>query len=165
MEKKGEVDKFSMIGRIENGTVLDHIPGGQALNVLRILKIEAGTDRTISVGTNVPSKSMVRKDIFKIEGRQLAMLETHKIAIVAPHATINEIRCGKLVKKMEVKLPRMIEGIIRCGNFTCITNSKEPLEPVTTKFYPIDPEDDNTSFQCHYCRQIIDHADAIKAII
>jgi aspartate carbamoyltransferase regulatory subunit len=172
MEKgeKREEDHLK-IDLIKKGTVIDHIRGGWGLMVISILGIKSPTDREISIAVNVQSKRMKHKDIIKIEGRELDSVEVNKIAIIASRATINVIRDTKVVIKNRVKLPKVIEGIIKCQNPTCITNDTRPeepsirKEPVKTKFYPLNPEDEQTSFQCHYCRQILDHADAIKAII
>ena len=45
---------------INNGTVIDHIAGGQALNVLKILGISGPTGATVSVVMNVESKKLGR---------------------------------------------------------------------------------------------------------
>jgi aspartate carbamoyltransferase regulatory subunit len=79
-----------------------------------------------------PSKRAGVKDIVKIEGRALNPQEVNRIALVAPHASINIVQNYKVVKKVEVKLPNAIEGIIKCVNPCCISNSDEPI---FSKFY------------------------------
>ncbi|HRW82909.1 MAG TPA: aspartate carbamoyltransferase regulatory subunit, partial [Methanothrix sp.] len=74
---------------IGNGTVIDHIPAGQALNVLKILGIDRTTEATISVLMNVTSKRSGKKDIVKVEDRELEEEEVNKISLIAPGATIN----------------------------------------------------------------------------
>ena len=58
---------------IRNGTVIDHITSGQALNVMKILGVnENNIDSSISIGMHVASgKHMEWKDIVKIEDREL----------------------------------------------------------------------------------------------
>ena len=53
--------------------------------------------------------------------------EVNKIALVAPHASINIIHNYTVVEKLEVKLPKAIEGIVKCVNPCCISNSDEPV--------------------------------------
>ena len=60
-----------VISPIKNGTVIDHITPGEGLTVLRILGIRDGTDVTVIVASNVPSSRGGRKDIVKIENREI----------------------------------------------------------------------------------------------
>ena len=60
-----------LVRRIKNGTVIDHIDGGEALNVIKILGIVGTTLEALSIATNVPSRHMGKKDIVKISNREL----------------------------------------------------------------------------------------------
>ena len=53
-------DEHSMrrVTAIRNGTVIDHIPNGQALRVLEMLGISGSTSVPVSLVMNVPSKKM-----------------------------------------------------------------------------------------------------------
>lgn len=113
---------------IKNGTVIDHIAGGQALNVLKILGISGTTDATVSVIMNVASEKLGKKDIVKVEDRELKETEVNRIALIAPDATINIIRDYKVVEKHAVDLPDLIIGVVRCQNPSCISNSSEPIK-------------------------------------
>ncbi len=137
---------------IKNGTVIDHIPGGQALNVLKILGINTRTDAVVSVIMNVRSKKMGRKDIVKVEDRELKPEEVDKIALIAPNATINIIRDSEVTEKHSVYLPKSIEGIIRCANPNCISNVEK--EPVMSKFITV--SENPPLFRCFYCERIIE---------
>jgi aspartate carbamoyltransferase regulatory subunit len=137
---------------IKNGTVIDHIAAGQALNVLKILGIDAGTDAALSVAMNVRSKQMGRKDIVKVENRELKPEEVDKIALIAPQATINIIRDLEVVEKHKVYLPKFIEGIIRCANPNCISNVGR--EQVISKFVTV--SEDPLRFRCFYCERMIE---------
>ncbi|RKY01491.1 MAG: aspartate carbamoyltransferase regulatory subunit, partial [Spirochaetes bacterium] len=55
------------VKKIKNGTVIDHIPAGHALTVLKILGITGEEGLIIAVLMNVPSKKIGKKDIVKIE--------------------------------------------------------------------------------------------------
>ena len=137
---------------IKNGTVIDHIAAGQALHVLKILGIDAGTDAALSVAMNVRSKQMGRKDIVKVEDRELKPEEVDKIALIAPQATINIIRDSEVAEKHKVYLPKSIEGIIRCANPNCISNVGR--EPVISKFVTVSEEP--LRFRCFYCERMIE---------
>ncbi len=113
---------------IKNGTVIDHIEGGQALNVLKILGISGATDATVSVVMNVESSKIGRKDIVKVEDRELKEDEVNKISLIAPDASINIIRDYKVVEKHSIGLPDEIVGVVRCQNPNCISNSSEPIK-------------------------------------
>ncbi len=80
---------------IRNGTVIDHIENGQALNVLKILGVnENNIDSGISIGMHVPTTKETKKwkDIVKLEDMELDETTVSKIALIAPDATISIIR-------------------------------------------------------------------------
>ena len=113
---------------IKNGTVIDHIPAGMALKVLRILGIGDAVTSTVTVAMHVPSRLMGWKDIVKVEDRELAAREIDKIALVAPTASVNVIRNYNVAEKHRVALPDRAVGILKCGNPNCISNTREPVE-------------------------------------
>jgi aspartate carbamoyltransferase regulatory subunit len=113
---------------INNGTVIDHIAGGQALNVLKILGISGTTDAMVSVVMNVDSRKLGKKDIVKVEDRELLEEEVNRIALIAPAASINIIRDCKVIEKRRVDLPDEIVGVVRCQNPNCISNTLEPIK-------------------------------------
>ncbi len=132
---------------IKNGTVIDHIPPGLALKVLHVLKIPEETSSAVSIAMNVKSK-MGKKDIVKIENKELDKREVNKISLIAPKATINIIRDYEVVKKHRVQLPDEIVGIVKCSNPTCISNSKEPVE---SRFILVNK--DPPHIKCYYCER------------
>src|SRR3989304_6798178 len=102
------------VEKIREGTVIDHITSGQALNVLRILGITKDYPTTaVTVAMNVPSRKGGRKDIVKIEGRELKSDEVGKITLISPNATINIIRSMEVFSKMKVSLPGVIDSVVR----------------------------------------------------
>ena len=132
---------------IKNGSVIDHITPGNALKVLRILKLPESTSAVVSVSMNVKSR-LGKKDIVKIENLELDPKEVDKISLIAPKATINIIRDYEVVEKHKVKLPNEIIGIVKCSNPTCISNSKEPVQ---SRFL-LECEDPPT-IKCYYCER------------
>ncbi|MHC1611010.1 MAG: aspartate carbamoyltransferase regulatory subunit [Candidatus Methanospirareceae archaeon] len=146
------MEKELKVVPIKNGTVIDHITAGQALNVLKILGIDGRVDTVVSVVMNVQSKQMGRKDIVKVEDRELKPEEVDKIALIAPHATINIIRDSEVIAKHKVYLPESIEGIIRCANPNCISNAER--EPVVSRFITV--SENPLRFRCFYCERMIE---------
>ena len=126
--KRDDEPKGQKVRPINNGTVIDHIAGGQALNVLKILGISGSTDAMVSVVMNVDSRKLGRKDIVKVEDRELLEEEVNRIALIAPDASINIIRNCKVIEKRKVDLPDEIVGVVRCQNPNCISNTLEPIK-------------------------------------
>jgi aspartate carbamoyltransferase regulatory subunit len=159
MERFGLSDKELRVSKIKDGTVIDHVSGGYALDVVKILGITGHEKRVVTIAVNVPSKRFKVKDIVKIEGRALNSQEVNRIALVAPHATINIIHDYTVVEKLEVELPKVIEGIVKCVNPVCISNSDEP---VTAKFYV--ESEEPLLLKCHYCGYLLEKADVLQQL-
>lgn len=153
-------DKTLKIQKINNGIVIDHIPPGNAINVLKILKIEDSPEFTISVGIRVPSDTHEFKDIVKIEGRYLKPKELDKVSLIAPEATINVIKEYRVIEKHTVKPPEIISGILRCDNPNCITNRNEPVEPV---FHVVSKKP--IVIRCRYCGREMTGEDIVNNIL
>jgi aspartate carbamoyltransferase regulatory subunit len=114
---------------IKNGTVIDHIGNGLALDVLRIVGVQTlDKDSTVSVALHVRSGKLGWKDIVKVENMELSARKVNAIALIAPTATISIIREFKVQEKRVVDLPERILGVLRCPNLNCITNQAEPIE-------------------------------------
>ena len=145
------------VSKIKNGTVIDHITSGHALDVVKILGITGKSGNIVTIAMNVPSKRMGKKDIVKIEGRELKAEEVDKIALIAPNATINIIRDYKVVDKKRVQLPKVIKNIVRCANPACISNSNEPVQPT---FYVESQEP--LYLKCHYCGYLMERDEILK---
>jgi aspartate carbamoyltransferase regulatory subunit len=150
-------EKMLYVAKIKDGTVIDHITAGHAMDVARILGIAGRSNAVVTIAMNVTSKNLGKKDMVKIEGRELNPEEVDKIALLAPHATINIIRNYKVIEKKEVKLPKIIKGIIKCANPACVSNSNEPVQP---KFYV--ESEDPLSVKCHYCGYIMEKQDILE---
>lgn len=152
-------DRELRVTKIKDGTVIDHIRGGFALDVVKILGITGKEKRVMTIAINVPSKRFRVKDIVKIEGKELSSQEVNRIALVAPHASINIIRDYTVVEKLEVKLPATFEGILKCVNPCCISNSDEPI---TAKFHA--KQEEPLVLKCHYCGFTIEQTNVLKQL-
>jgi aspartate carbamoyltransferase regulatory subunit len=135
-----------LVRRIKDGTVIDHIESGKALLVLRTLDITGKEGNVITVALNVPSSKHNKKDIIKVENRFLEKNDTNKLALIAPHATINIIKDYKLVEKRKIQLPDSIIGVFKCTNLKCVTNSDEYIKPILNII-----DKDKIVLRCKYC--------------
>jgi len=140
------------IKAIENGTVIDHIKPGQALNVLHILGVNDNFTNTVSIVMNTDGERG-GKDVIKIEGRELTEKEVETIALLSPKATVNIIRDYDVVSKRKIGTPESICGIVKCVNPNCITNSCEPIE---TRFAVTENVTTKTlSLRCVFCESVM----------
>ncbi|WP_123620985.1 aspartate carbamoyltransferase regulatory subunit [Halorubrum sp. CSM-61] len=135
------------VSKIRDGTVIDHVEGGQALNVLAILGIDGSEGHGVSVGMNVPSDRLGRKDIVKVEERELSQSEVDVLSLIAPEATINIVRDFEVVEKNRVTRPDSVTGVLSCPNRNCITNADEPVD---TRFDVV-----ADGVRCDYCSTIL----------
>ncbi len=138
--------KVMKVDAIRNGTVIDHIPAGRVQKVLATLNPRSSD--VVMMGMNFSSKAMKKKDIIKIEGRELTQNEVNSIALIAPRAQVSIIRDFKVAQKSKVEIPERIEGLVSCPNPKCITNA----EPMLTKFKLESAEE--RELACEYCERV-----------
>ena len=132
------------VDKIEIGTVVDHIPSGQAYNVMKVLGIGEHYKHRVAVVLNVPSKKSGTKDIVKIEGKVFLPDATGALGLICPEATVNIIKNGKVEKKYSITLPSKVVGLGRCPNPNCICN-----EDKSSRFNL-----ENKKYRCHYCERL-----------
>ena len=146
------------IKAIENGTVIDHITANKSLHILKILGLPDNETKNVTIAMNVSSAEIGRKDILKIENRELDVTELNQVALIAPQATINIIRDFKPVNKYKLYLPDKITGILECTNSKCITNfENEPITPIFNVIETYPPV-----VRCYYCEKLIKTEDIEK---
>ena len=132
-----------IIGKIEDGIVLDHIKAGEGMTLYKILGLDS-LDCQVALIKNAERKKMGRKDILKID--QLIDVNLDAIGYVDPGITVNIIKNGKLVKRTHIDPPEEIVDIIKCKNPRCITTTEQELQHV---FKLTDRE--NGVYRCIYC--------------
>ncbi|EQD51902.1 Aspartate transcarbamylase regulatory subunit [mine drainage metagenome] len=140
------------VSAIRNGTVIDHIGGGLALDVLRIIGVHhLERDSTVSIALHVRSGKLGWKDIVKVENLELTPRTVNAIALIAPTATISIIRDFEVREKRPVTLPETIRGIVKCPNPNCISNQGEPIESefAVTRRRPV-------VLTCVYCERTVE---------
>lgn len=139
-------NKELIVKKIENGTVIDHIPADKVFSVVRLLGLDAMSDE-ILIGTNLESKKYGRKGIIKATNKYFAAEELDKLAIIAPTATLITIKDYAVVEKRNLEIPKEIHKIVKCINPNCITN----VEEMDTIFNVVST--DSLTIQCHYCEK------------
>ena len=141
------------VDAIKNGTVIDHISAGKALKVIDILKLTYSDP--VTIGINLGSKKIGKKDIIKIENRELTQEEVNSISLIAPTASLSIIKNFEVTKKAKVQIPDTVEGLIICPNPKCITNT----ENISTKFDIISKSvgcltEKPIKLRCIYCEKV-----------
>ncbi len=151
-------DQGLIVRRIRDGTVIDHIPAGRALTVLRILGLSGREGLRIALVMNVESRKLGRKDIVKVEGLSLTREATDLIALVAPTATINIVKDYRVVEKRRVKVPDEVVGLLQCPNPTCITRKRG--EPIKPRFVKV--SESPLVLRCVYCGTKLGEEDIVR---
>ena len=141
-----ETPKLS-VDAIEKGTVIDHIPAGKGLIILRQFKL-LHYGSAVTVGFNLPSKTQGSKDIIKITGVWLDDNAANRLALFAPEAVVNTIDHFKVINKRRLILPDEIAEVFRCPNTNCASHG----EPVKSRFY-VRKQSGQTKLKCHYCEK------------
>jgi len=142
---EGAAETFVKVSALREGTVIDHLVAGTALKVLSVLGMQF--QGAVTIGLNLDSRKAGRKDIIKIERRELTPAEVARIALISPRATFSIIRDFKVVRKFTPELPAVVDGLVRCPNPSCISNANW----VVTKFLVVRP--DPLRVRCHYCER------------
>ncbi|NCA86660.1 MAG: aspartate carbamoyltransferase regulatory subunit [Clostridia bacterium] len=145
--ENNEQRKELKVSAIENGTVIDHIPANSLFKVIKILGLD-NIEEQVLFGTNLESKKYGRKGIVKVSNKFFESDEVNKIAMVAPNASLIEIRDFKVVHKSVVEIPDHVDKIVRCFNPNCITNH----EQVITRFDVLKDEE-TLKLRCYYCEK------------
>ena len=133
------------VNAIKNGTVIDHISAGKVSKVMDI--IDLYSNDVVMIGMNLASNKIGKKDILKIENRELSRDEVNSISLIAPNATLIIIKDFNVVKKNKLEMPEYIEDLILCPNPKCVTN----VEKIKSKFRII--KEKQTKVRCYYCEK------------
>jgi aspartate carbamoyltransferase regulatory subunit len=132
--------------RLSDGTVIDHLPVGTATRALAILGLPR--EGPVTVGINVPSGRLGRKDIIRVEGLELRKSETDRLALLGTQVTVSIVKGGAVASKQRLEVPERLVGVLRCGNSTCITNQERSI-PVLDRV-----EVSPLKLRCAYCERL-----------
>jgi aspartate carbamoyltransferase regulatory subunit len=140
-------DTTYRVAKLRAGTVIDRLEAGTALVCLGLLG--GPGEGVVTVGVNLPSGRLGRKDILKLENRVLTPGEMARVALFGPNATVSVIENFRIVRKIPLELPEVLEGVIACPNPSCVTHH----DPVTTRVRIEVPSP--LRLRCHYCERRI----------
>ena len=151
---EGPVD----IRPIQNGTVIDHVEGNPYVisKIGRLLRVSEQRN-IFRAGVVAPVKRPgTTKGVMMIKDRFLDDEEVRLIATVAPESTVNDIREGHVVRKRDLHLPAVVEGLpeMSCTNHRCITR-KEFFEHISPKAIQLEKDDGNV-VKCFYCNNLME---------
>lgn len=144
-------DNKLQVEAIKRGTVIDHIPAQIGFKLLTLFRLTE-TDQRITIGLNLPSGELGRKDLIKIENTFLTDDQINQLAVYAPHATVNRIDEYEVVGKIAPTLPDRIERVLTCPNGNCISRT----EPVNSSF-AVKKRQDDVQLKCKYCEKEFAH--------
>lgn len=134
------------INSIRNGIVIDHIKAGIGVKIFNYLNLDSANFR-VALIMNVESTKLGKKDIIKIEN--IIDLDYTKLGLIDPNITIDIIENEKIKEKVHLRLPEVVEDVIKCKNPRCITSVEKYVPHV---FYLIDEQ--KKEYRCKYCDEI-----------
>ncbi|KAA1189856.1 aspartate carbamoyltransferase regulatory subunit [Photorhabdus heterorhabditis] len=143
-------DHKLQVEAIKCGTVIDHIPAQVGFKLLSLFKLTE-TDQRITIGLNLPSNQLGKKDLIKIENTFLTEQQANQLAMYAPNATVNCIENYEVVKKLPINLPERIDCVLVCPNSNCISHN----EPVESSFR-VKVTSEDVVLTCKYCEKEFD---------
>ncbi|RRJ83198.1 aspartate carbamoyltransferase regulatory subunit [Aestuariirhabdus litorea] len=132
---------------IKTGTVIDHIPAGQGIKILKQLHL-VDLKEKITVGFNLPSKDLELKDLIKVENRLFTEAEANQLSLFAPSATINVIENYVVKSKFNMSIPEVVEAVFDCPNSNCISHT----EPVNS-YFTVKQKANDVQMKCKYCEK------------
>jgi aspartate carbamoyltransferase regulatory subunit len=144
--------KQMKLGRIKDGTVIDHIPPELCFRLINVLGLEK-YGSVLSAATNLTSAKLDKKGMIKISGKFLTEDEVKRVAVVAPNVTMCTVNDYKVLNKAQLTLPKEIKTIVLCNNPNCMTN----VEEVSTNFNVIN--NSPLKIRCNYCERTIEKED------
>ena len=136
-----------IVNSIERGIVIDHITAGTGNRILDYLKIDTKKN-TIAFIMNATSKKHGRKDLIKIEN--VTDVDLTVLGLLDPNATVNIIENAKIVKKINLELPKTVTNVIKCKNPRCVTSVERNAPHI---FHLMDAQ--TREYRCEYCDEIV----------
>ncbi|ANF17109.1 aspartate carbamoyltransferase regulatory subunit [Buchnera aphidicola (Schlechtendalia chinensis)] len=131
---------------INCGSVIDHIPSQIGFKLLTLFKFTE-TEQRVTIGLNLPSQKLKKKDIIKIENTFLTDDQINQLSIYAPCATVNHIYNYNLIGKIFPTVPSRINKILVCPNSNCVSNDLEISSSFKFK------KNNNVYLICKYCEK------------
>ena len=134
------------IDGVTTGIVLDHIQAGRGWEIYNLLGLDK-VDCTVAIIQRANSTKYGKKDIIKIDGE--VDIDLDILGYFDTKITVNKIRDNELEKKLKLRLPEKLTGVIECRNPRCITSVEQDI---VHQFWLADPE--NKKYRCIYCDSV-----------
>lgn len=131
------------VSKLKKGIIIDHIEAGHGFEIYKQLHLN-DIDDVVVLLKKIPSKKMKQKDLIKIETD--LQIDMTVLGLIDPNVTINFVKNGELYKKINLTLPKVVNGIMTCKNPRCITQYEDVKE---IKFYLVNEE--KKQYRCEYC--------------
>ena len=93
---------------------------------------------------NTDSPRYGTKDIIKIENVEGIDLDV--LGLVARQATVDIVRGGRIVEKVQPHLPERVVNVITCVNPRCVTTTERGIDQM---FHLVHSE--RQEYRCDYC--------------
>ena len=85
---------------IRNGTVVDHVESGKALDILKALGYPVkGSSKVVSLSMHLPSSRGRTKDVLKFEDVELSADDVRKVQAISKRGTLSVIRNYDIAEK------------------------------------------------------------------
>lgn len=131
------------VSKLKKGIIIDHIEAGHGFEIYKQLHLN-DIDDVVVLLKKIPSKKMKQKDLIKIETD--LQIDMTVLGLIDPNVTINFVKNGELFKKINLTLPKVVNGIMTCKNPRCITQYEDVQD---IKFFLVNEE--KRQYRCEYC--------------
>ena len=111
---------------IRHGSVIDHVPAGQGIKILKLFQL-IETQERITVGFNLKSGALGKKDLIKIENTCLTEQQANQLALFAPQGHRQHHRRLRGGEEAPTGAAGVHRRVFHCPNSNCISHN-EPVE-------------------------------------
>jgi len=105
---------------VKEGVVIDNIPQGRSLEIVKILNLKTKT--RIHIDMNLNHEEDV-KDKMVIEEINIKDKKLNLLPLISQDILIKFIEEYKVIEEFKPELPKFIEDILICTNSKCITKN------------------------------------------
>jgi aspartate carbamoyltransferase regulatory subunit len=135
------------VNSINCGIVIDHITAGNGMKIFEKLKL-GDVNFPVVLLINVSSSKLGRKDIIKIENK--IDVDLTMLGLIDPGISVNIIESNKIVNKMNINIPKEVQGLFKCKNPRCVSNFDEYASPK----FQLDHSNGKIHYKCSYCEEL-----------
>lgn len=139
------------VNSINYGIVIDHITAGNGIKIFEKLRL-GEVNFPVVLLINVPSSKLGRKDIIKIENK--IDVDLTMLGLIDPDITVNIIENNKIVNKMNINIPKEVQGLFKCKNPRCISNFDEYVNPK----FQLARSNGKIYYRCSYCEELTSYS-------